>query len=70
MIQNLRERIWQISLREDHGRALRNRFVDHSVRRQMDEAEPPQLARGGQAIELGLARVGPEQSSGQADRPL
>ena len=39
-------------------------FVDHAVRRQVDEAEPAQLARGGQAVELGLARVGPEQDPG------
>ena len=34
------------------------------MRRQVDEAEPAQLARGGQAVELGLARVGPEQDPG------
>ena len=64
VIQDLRERIWQVRLREDHSRALRDLLIDHPVRRQMDEAEPPQLARGGQAVDLGLARVGPEQNPG------
>ena len=34
------------------------------MRRQVDEAELPQLARGGQAVELGLAGVGREQDPG------
>ncbi len=32
--------------------------------RQVDDAEPPQFARRGQAVELGLARVGAEKDAG------
>ena len=64
-LQDLLERVGQAGLGQDHRRAGGNVFVDHPVRRQVDEAELPQLARGGQAVELGLARVGPEQDPGR-----
>ena len=44
VVQDLLQRVGQAGLGQNHSRAEGNIFVDHPVRRQVDEAEPAQLA--------------------------
>ena len=54
---------------QDHGRLRGARFIDHAVRRQVDEGEPAQLTRGGQAVDLGPLASAPAEPE-WADRRI